>query len=575
MQKTYLIVAFRLNTNKNHAIDEKNLFFPPLYDIIIEKIIIKETEQNKGGTMKQRTKNSFFRSILPAVSFGALTGILTSIAVNLYKVCAKYVISFSEKGYHFISENLYIILAVLPAFLIPAFLFAFIYKRIPNLRGGGIPTSIGILRGIIAFKWIRNFVGIFCMSLVSFLIGVPLGNEGPSVQMGVAVGRGSVFSFGQKYHVWDRYSMTGGACSGFATATGAPISGVLFAVEEAHQRISPMILMIASSSVMFASITTELLAPILGVSKTLFPSMQLPTLEIKDIWIPILIGTLMGLFAVLFLNYYRLIFTFFNRVLKRIPHGWRIFIVFALTFAAGLFSFDYISTGHELILHLLDGKTAIVLLILLLIVRSTLTLCANSNRITGGIFLPLMAIGAIVSSILAKTLGALGLDSSYNTIIIVFGIVACISGMMKMPLTAIVFAVEALSCYVNVIPVIAAAGVAFIITEIFGAESINDRVLENLVHEINEGKSTTIIDKYVPVGKNSFAVGMHVRDIFWPNGLFVLSHKHTLPHDERDRRAPGAIHEGDMLHVRCTTYDAAHTEEKLKLIIGDWEADNQ
>ncbi len=522
--------------------------------------------------MKQRFQNSFFNSILPAVSFGALTGTLTSLVVNLYKVCAKHVMAFSEKGYHFISEHLYLIPVILIAFLLPAFLFAYIYKRIPNLRGGGIPTSIGILRGIISFKWVRNLFGIFSMSLVSFLIGVPLGNEGPSVQMGVAIGRGSVCTFGKRHLAWDRYSMTGGACSGFAVATGAPISGVLFAVEEAHQRISPMILMIASTSVMFASITTELLAPLLGVSKTLYPAMQLPQLTLKDVWIPLVVGVTVGLFAVLFLRYYRLIFAFFNKTLKRIPHKWRIFLIFALTFAAGLCSFSFVSTGHELILHLFSGETTIFMLIMLLIVRSTLTLCANSNRITGGIFLPLMAVGALVSAIVAKIFGYFGLDSSYCTVILVLGIIACIAGMMKMPLTAIVFAVEALSCYDNIIYVIAVAGVAFVITEIFGAESINDRVLENLVDEINEGKTPTIIDRYVTVSEGAFAIGMHVRDIFWPNGVFVLSHKHTLPVDQRDKRAVKAIHAGDVLHVRCTTFDEERTEEKLKDILGDCEA---
>ena len=146
--------------------------------------------------MKQNSWNSFFNSILPAACFGALTGVLTSLAVNLYKACAKYVIAFSEHGYHALSENLHWIPVILLAFAVPAFLFAYIYKRVPNLRGGGIPTSIGILRGIIPFKWVRNLLGIFSMSLVSFFIGVPLGNEGPSVQMGVAIGRGSVFSFG-------------------------------------------------------------------------------------------------------------------------------------------------------------------------------------------------------------------------------------------------------------------------------------------------------------------------------------------------------------------------------------------
>ena len=64
---------------------------------------------------------------------------------------------------------------------------------------------------------------------------------------------------------------------------------------------------------------------------------------------------------------------------------------------------------------------------------------------------------------------------------------------------------------------------------------------------------------------------MHVRDIFWPTGLFVLSHKPVLPEELRDKRAPKALHESDIIHVRCTTYDEARTVEKLKAIIGDWD----
>ncbi len=522
--------------------------------------------------MPKHFHHSFLHSILPALCFGALTGTLTAVAVNLYKVFAKSVIGFSEKSYHFLSENLPFALLVLPLFLLISLVFAYIYKRIPNLRGGGIPTSIGILRGIISFKWVRNLVGIFTMSLVSFFVGVPLGNEGPSVQMGTAIGRGSVFSFGQKHRAWDRYSMTGGACSGFSVATGAPISGVIFAVEEAHQRISPMILMIATVSVMFASMTTEILAPILGVSKALFPALSLPTLSMQDVWIPLMVGCVIGLFAVLFLGYYRIVFTFFNKKLKSIPHSVKILAVLLLTFTAGLFSYDFISTGHELILHLLSPGTAVAMLLLLLLARATLTLCANSNRITGGIFLPLLAVGALVASIIGNiAVNVFGLGEGYYTVILVLGIVACIAGMMKMPLTAIVFAAEALSCYDNIVYVIVTAGVAFVITEIFGAESINDRVLENRVEEINEGKTKTVLDRYLTVRKGAFAVGMHVRDIFWPNGTFVLAHTHTVPIDQRDKHAVKALHASDVLHVRCTTYDEEQTKEELRAILGDQE----
>ena len=360
--------------------------------------------------------------------------------------------------------------------------------------------------------------------------------------------------------------MTGGACAGFSTATGAPISGVIFAIEEAHQRICPMILTVATVSVMFASMTTELLAPLLGVGKSLFPKMSLPTLSMQDIWIPLLVGLALGLFAVAFLSYYRVIFAFFNKTLQKIPHGWRIFLVFALTLGAGLCSFSFISTGHELILALFDGKTALTMLLLLLVVRATLTLCANSNRVTGGIFLPLLAVGALVSALLGKGLEmAFGLDHRYYTVILVLGIVACIAGMMKMPLTAIVFAAEALSLYDNIVFVIVTAGVAFAITELFGAESINDRVLENRVKELNEGKRARVIDRYLTVRKGSYAVGMHVRDIFWPSGLMVLSHTHTVP---VEGHAAHQLQPSDVLHVRCTTYDCERTCRELEAILG-------
>lgn len=181
--------------------------------------------------MFSRYKNFFINLIFPAVIFGSLTGVLTSVVITLYKWCAAHVIAFSEAGYHYMREHLWVVLPVLLALAGVAFLFSWIYRRIPNLQGGGIPTSIGILRGSLPCRWLSNLVGLFFLSLTSFLIGVPLGNEGPSVQMGTAIGKGSVSPMAKKHRAWKRYSMTGGACAGFSIATGALISGILFAIE--------------------------------------------------------------------------------------------------------------------------------------------------------------------------------------------------------------------------------------------------------------------------------------------------------------------------------------------------------
>ena len=518
-----------------------------------------------------RLKLKLTNFIVPAFVFGSLTGILTALVVTLYKFCAHHVIHFSDRGYHFLSENPVYIPAVLLALLGVAWVFAWVYKTTPNLRGGGIPTSIGILRGILSFHWLKNLLGTFFLSMTTFLLGVPLGNEGPSVQMGTAVGRGTVFSFAKKHRAWDRYSMTGGACAGFATATGAPISGMLFAVEEAHQRISPMIILVSATSVMFARITTELLSPVLGVSVRLLPDVEMPVLSVGEIWIPAVVGIVVGLFAVAFLKCYRKIFGFFTGTLGKIPHVFRIFIIFVLTLAFGLWSFSFVSTGHDLIVELYDGSIAIGMLLLLLLFRSLLTLSANSNGITGGLFVPILALGALVGSVLGKLLLYLpDVGHTQYMVILVLAITACIAGMMKMPLTAIMFAVEALGCYDNILYVVTAAAFAYAIPELLDAESINDSVLERRTKQLVDATPGKVIDTFVTVQKNSFAIGKQIRDIFWPANLFVLSLKHDeTRRAEVDEHGGKEIREGDILHVRYSTRDEAQTREELTAIVGE------
>ncbi|MBO5287086.1 MAG: chloride channel protein [Clostridia bacterium] len=519
-----------------------------------------------------RFRNYIINLIVPALILGFMTGTLTSIFVLLYKLCAKYVTEFSEIAYTFLREHLYYIPLILLAFIGLSYLLAYIYKSTPNLKGGGIPTSVGILRGIITFKWLRNLIGIFVLSLTTFLIGVPLGNEGPSVQMGTAIGRGSVFTFAKKHKAWDRYSMTGGACAGFSVATGAPISGIIFAIEEAHQRISPTIVIVASSSVMFANIASKILCPVFGVSEKMFDIPTLPTLDVWEYWIPLALALVIGLFSVLFLHYYKLIDKLLIKKLKAIPHQFKILAILVITLALGLISFSFISTGHDLVLDLFENKGTVVMLLIILALRTTVTLGASSAGITGGTFVPILTLGAVIASIIGKALIACGLSSELYTIILVLGITASIAGSMKMPITAIIFSLEALSCYDNLIPVIIVAFFSYLVTEIFETKSINDVVMESRIDSENEGKNQKVIDTYVTVQKGAFAIGKQIRDIFWPSNLFVLSVKHSKADDAQvDEHGGKAIREGDVLHVRCSTLDESVMKEELIAIVGAQE----
>lgn len=517
--------------------------------------------------------NYFVNLICPAFVFGSITGVLTALIITLYKKCASIVIGVSEKGYDFLKVNPYWIALVVVGFIGLSLLLSFLYKRIPNLKGGGIPTSIGIIRGILPFRWFTNLIGIFFLSLTSFLIGVPLGNEGPAVQMGTLLGRGSVSPLLKNHRAWSRYSMTGGACAGFSVATGAPVSGIVFALEEAHQSFSPMIMIVASTSVMFAHITTEILSLFFNINTGLFHELTLPDFRIRDIWIPLVVGIAVGVLAVLVLKYYKLISKIINKKLSFIAPKYKIFAVYVLTLLVGLFSFSFVSTGHHLIDELLTSSPSFLMLLAILFIRTTLTFSANSCGVTGGLFLPVMALGATVAAFVGKGLVNLGVGQEYYTLIVVLGIVACVSGMMKTPFTAMVFAIEALSCSGYILPVIVTSCISYIITEMFDVKSITDIALENNVESLYHGKERQVYDTFVKVKKNSFAVGKQIRDILWPSNLFVLSVKREEHEAEVDVHGGKQLKAGDILHVRYSTYDEPSTKEELISIVGSQEYD--
>ena len=205
----------------------------------------------------------------------------------------------------------------------------------------------------------------------------------------------------------------------------------------------------------------------------------------------------------------------------------------------------------------------------------SLTLLANTNKLTGGVFVPILALGVIISSIIGKGAQNLfGLSDSYYTVILALGVSACVSAMMKMPLTAIVFSMEVFGCVDNILYVIITVAVSYIITEIFKVKGINDGIISNIVKEQEERHERKVIDTHVVIKKGSFAENMHVKDILWPSNFFLLS---IIPSKSRyaqiDQQGDKFFHEGDVLHIRYATFDEPHTKKELTAIVGEQDYD--
>ncbi len=505
------------------------------------------------------------RLMVPVIVIGISTGALTGAVVTLYRFLAFYAISFSESIYNFLREKPVFIAAAVPVPALIALALRFIYKKYPSVKGGGISDTMGLVGGIFSFKWLRSLVGTFTLSLLNFLLGVPLGNEGPCVLMGASLGESVTKALGKKGEVWSRYSITGGASAGFAAATGAPMTGIIFIIEEMHRRLSPVIIIITIVSVAACRVVTQLLCPLFGISPEIFHDISIPPLSVSEMWIPLLTGITLGIFSVVFLHTFRRINKLFNTTLKKTDSGIKIFLILIMTLAAGMYSYTFISTGHHLTEELFTHHSLTLIIIVTIILRTILTLSANSAGLTGGLFLPTLAVSALTASVLSNVLILTGLiPEYYYTLVVVLGLVAGMSGIMNIPFTAVVFALEALGCSTNLSAIIIAAGVAYMIAVLSHSESINEFALERRIHKEHEGKKSKYIEFNVTVNKDSFAEGKELKDIFWPHKLFVLS----VTHPEGGVRHSGYLQEGDILRVGCNTYDEDKTKTELLSIVG-------
>ncbi len=423
--------------------------------------------------------NNIRKNILPYIFFSAFTGLLTGAVIFAFKYVSAFVISVSYKCYSFVREKPQYLPVIMLGAVILALFLTFLLRFEPDAKGGGIPTSIAALRGLISFNWLKNLITVFIAANITYLCGLPLGNEGPSVQMGTALGKGSVSLFKNRFSALDKDIMTGGASAGFAAATLSPLTGILFALEEAHKRFSPLIFIASATSVISSVTTVRVLSRLAGVSPTLFEfdiSAKLPT---RFIWVPVLIGLVCGICAVIFSLLHSAVNKLLNDKLSSVPLFFKIAIIFTLMTVAGFFSEPLLGSGHSLIEALLHESGAIYILLIYLLIRAFFLLFANNAGITGGLFLPRLTFGALIGAVIGTALISFNLVGEvYYPIIVIIGITSFMSASSGTPVMAAVFGIEALCGFSNVITILVGVIVSFIVTKISEIKSFTDTVVD-------------------------------------------------------------------------------------------------
>ena len=509
--------------------------------------------------------------LLPCLAFSICTGVFSSVFITLFKSAVSFIVGISESFYATVRANPVWLPLLIGGAALLGLASALILSFSPDCRGGGIPTSIATIRGITGFKWIESLFILPLSTFITFFSGVPLGTEGPCVQMGTAVGDGVVRLIGrEKNKGWRRYMMTGGAASGFALATGSPITAILFAMEEIHKRFSPLLFSIVSISVAVSQLTSRFFS-FLGLGSTaLFHVDTLTSFPLSRIFIPLLTGLLCGICSIGFIKLYHLIDSIVRQKLSKLSIRIKFPIIFALTALAGFFLEELLGTGHSLIdhllgEHLLESNTFWYLLLIVFIVRAIFMMVSNTAGITGGIFLPTLAFGAILGALCAEAFIALDLmGAEYYTLLVVVGMVAFLGASSKIPMTACVFAIEALGGFHNVLPIILAVTAAFLAVEVSGLGDFTGTVIKTRAHASHKGKQPCVIEVSLTVYKDSFVIDKELTDILWPASCTLLS-------IERGPNKTGklGIAEGDILTVHYTTYNPSATADEFEVLVGD------
>src|SRR5208337_1976805 len=151
-----------------------------------------------------------------------------------------------------------------------------LYRYFPNARGSGVPQTKAALFARDGFISLRTVLGKFGCTATTLASGIPLGREGPSVQVGAGIGSVLGRWLGLRPEKV-KALIPVGAAAAIAAAFNTPMAAVLFALEEVVGDLHAPVL----GSVVLASATSwAMLRLILGNN----PLIKVPQYQLVSPW---------------------------------------------------------------------------------------------------------------------------------------------------------------------------------------------------------------------------------------------------------------------------------------------------
>ena len=532
------------------------------------------------NTMQKIAGNLYHRG-LQMLFMGCVTGFLVGVVVTFYNILVSVAEGFSSNVYAYVKEHWFLIPLLLATLAGSAFFVGVIVKLMPMLRGSGIPQTEGAARGLLKFNWFSLLCTKFAVSLACIFLGLCAGGEGPSIQIGGALGYGSSKLF-SRTDMLRRYQVTGGACAGLAVAFNAPLTGMAFAFEETHKKFSPEVFICAFSSVVTGIITRNLIRGALNLSTgAAFTSFVLNGMPYSNYGYLVLAAVIVSILGVCFYHLTLWLEKIIKNKVTFAKNTGKMLFPFLLSGVFGLITVYAMGGGHSLIEALgtlggtkeMDLQTAFCLgvggtLALAFVFKFLLTVFNISCGVPCGVFIPMLAIGAAAGALCSLFfVEFMGMDRSYCDLLILISMAAFFTCVVRAPITGIVMVFELTWSFTSLLPVVVGVAVGYMVGEIARIKPIYEEFLERMVEEKEKSEQKALLSCTFTIQSDSIVDGLTIKDVLWPTGVAVK----TLQRSGENVTpvADTLLVAGDVITITAETADGAGVQRELALLTGE------
>ena len=378
---------------------------------------------------------------------------------------------------------------------------ALVLHVFPTIRGSGVnqtKAALYIFNGFIPF---RTAVGKFICAALAIGSGQSLGPEDPSLQIGASIAS----ALGRQLEISReklRLMAPVGAAAGLAAAFNAPISAVLFVIEEVIGRWSAGIL----GSVVLPAVSSVVIVRWFLGSEPLF---RIPVTTFKrptELIAYAVLGIVGGLASVAFAKS----IGYLRPRLKALPRWTQYFQPALAGLLVGLIAFlgfpQVMGAGYDSMDQAMHGQYAWKVLAVLAVLKILATTVSFVSGTPGGMFAPTLFIGAMLG-------GAVGdierfyfpqLTGSTGTYVLV-GMGVLFAGFLRVPMTSVFMVLEVSGNYEIVVPVIVANTFSYLVSRslqsipIFDLLTRQDGLILPSLEENREEAILRVEDAMLPV----------------------------------------------------------------------------